>query len=148
LPEAKVSEAAFWCGFWLLWVAAVVWVVVAFHKTFSLASFEAIYEVRFDARDIMQNSFVNYALMWIYGALNPFLMGYGLFAKRRWLFVIGVLGQVLVYGSYGNKASLLSIVLVLAFYLLFRVRVSFGLALSGSVLFIFALLGILYRTSG
>ena len=144
----RIRRDRFWWGFWLLWIMAACWVLIAFHKTFSLANFDDIYEVRFDAGDIMKNSFVNYALMWLYGALDPFLMGYGLFRKKRWMFVVGLLGQILVYGSYGNKASLLSIVLVITFYVLFRIGRPFGLVLLGGALGVFAVLALLYKFSG
>jgi len=64
---------------------------------------------------------VNYAFMLLTGAFNPFLMGYGLFYRRRWYFLAGVLGQLLVYSVGGTKGSILSIVFISGFYVLFKV---------------------------
>jgi hypothetical protein len=59
--------------------------------------------------------------MLLTGAFNPFLMGCGLIYRRRWLFLAGVLGQLLVYSVGGTKGSILSIAFIFGFYVLFRV---------------------------
>src|SRR5713226_6420702 len=71
---------------------------------------------------IAEGSQVNYAFMLLTGAINPLLMGYGLWQRRWWMLACGVGGQLLVYSIGGTKGSILSIPFILGFYLLFRVR--------------------------
>jgi len=66
--------------------------------------------------------------MLLSGAINPFLMACGLYYRRRLVFLGGALGQLLVYSVGGTKSSILSIVFVLGFYILFKVgRLPFAL---------------------
>jgi hypothetical protein len=85
---------------------------------------------------VAEGSLVNYAFMLLNGAINPFLMGYGLYFKRRWLFFAGALGQVLIYSVGGTKGSIFSIVFILGIYCMLKIRkIPFALILSfGSLL--------------
>ncbi len=103
-------------------------------------SFADIYEVR-DASIDLGGTLSTYPLMWLYGAIDPLLLGYGLFYKRPWIFVIGALGQVLVYSCFGTKASLLSVVFVLGIYSLLKFRkFPFALNFTWSIVVLFAVL--------
>ena len=116
-----LSRRAAWRGFAAIYAAFTVWVVVAFRHNIKIVSFSEIYDLREAANDVKGGPLLNYSLMWLYGALNPFLIGWGLRYRRAWLFWVGVAGQFLVYTCYGTKASLLSIVFILGIYLIFRI---------------------------
>jgi hypothetical protein len=68
-----------------------------------------------------------YIVPWAANAINPMLMALGL-AQRRWaLVVLGLLGQLLIYGDTGYKAVLLSVVLVpLVYFAIARASRGFG----------------------
>jgi hypothetical protein len=143
LKPPRLTASRFWFGFTLIAVVCTVWVLIAFRGNFQIASFIDIYDVRNAADDVMAGTLVNYPLMWLYGAISPFLMGWGLFYRRASVFGAGMLGQVLVYSCFGNKASILSIFFILGFYLLFRVRrFPFGLTLTWSLVAIFVSLSV------
>ena len=55
------------------------WVLFIFRGSLSLVSFQSVYDVRFNAEDVMEGSHVSYAAMLLSGALDPFLMGWGLY---------------------------------------------------------------------
>jgi len=134
LHPPRLSSSLFWYGFAAIAGIFTVWVVVAFWGNFHIVSFTDIYDVRNDADTVLAGSWVNYPLMWLFGAINPFLMGWGLHYRRARAFALGVLGQVLVYGCFGTKASILSVLFITGFYFLFRVRrTPFALTLTWSL---------------
>jgi hypothetical protein len=107
------------------------WVVVAFRQHLRIVSFLDVYDLRGFAEDLLDGSQVNYALMWLSGAINPFLMGLGLYRRRASLFAAGALGQLLVYSGLGTKGSILSIVFITGLYFLSkRSRIPFALKLT------------------
>lgn len=144
-----VSGKVFWTVVGCAGVSFAMWTYIVFRNHLSLVSFGDVYDQRFGANDLTQGSLVNYAFMGLNGAIDPFLMGYGLFYRRRWLFVAGSLGQVLVYTAIGTKASLLSILFIPGFYILFRIgRIPFGLKVTFAFVGLLAGLCICYASSG
>ena len=125
----KISSTAFWTGFAILAAVCTLMIVVFFWGNMHLVSFAEIYDLRNDAQD--RGFVMNYALMWSYGAIYPFLIAWGLYFRKRLLFLLGSLGQVLVYCSFGTKASLLSIVFITGLYVLFRLKGGVVLAETG-----------------
>jgi hypothetical protein len=121
LDPARISRRAFWKGFSLIAGTLAIWMIVVFRGHMQFLSFNNIYDLRDIQNDISEGSLVNYAFMLLTGAVNPFLMAWGLFYRRRWLFLAGVLGQLLVYSVGGTKGSILSIAFISGFYVLFRV---------------------------
>jgi hypothetical protein len=117
-----VSVKVFWRAFGLLAAALVVWMMVVFRSQLHIVSFEDVYDLRFAASDLAEGSQVNYGYMLLTGAIDPFLMAYGLFYRRWSLFVVGALGQLLVYSAIGTKGSILSILFIPGFYLLLNMR--------------------------
>ncbi|MGB2677796.1 MAG: hypothetical protein WAN12_12000 [Candidatus Acidiferrum sp.] len=118
----QVSNRSFWLGLATLAGLLLTWMVAVFHGHMQLVSFENVYDLRQSAGDIVDQSSANYSYMWLSGAISPFLMGWGLFYKRRWIFILGVAGQVLVYSTLAAKSCLLSILFTIAFYFLFKIR--------------------------
>jgi hypothetical protein len=121
MARARVSPRKFWTGFGTLAGALAIWMIVVFRGHMQFLSFNNIYDLRDIQNDVSEGTLVNYAFMLLTGAFNPFLMGCGLIYRRRWLFLAGVLGQLLVYSVGGTKGSILSIAFIFGFYVLFRV---------------------------
>lgn len=144
LHEVKfpgLSRRTFGWGFGVISIFLAVCVVVGYRDNFRIVTFADIADVRIGAEDVMSKNLMNYPLMWLYGAVNPFLMGFGLYHRRIWLYVLGILGQVLVYGSLGNRASLLSAVLILGFYILSRKKdTPFGIKFTWGLVALFLIL--------
>jgi hypothetical protein len=136
-----IPRRLFWKAFCCVAVGLVVWMVAVFHNHLQIVSFLDVYDLRDSANDVAQGSQVNYAFMLLSGAINPFLMGYGLYYRRGWLFLAGALGQLLVYSIGGTKGSILSVLFVTCLYLLlkrgswpFGIKVTLGpLALVGGM---------------
>lgn len=139
----------FWKGFLGLAAALTLWMAVVFRHHAQIVSFEDIYDVRDAANDVAEGSQVNYAFMLLTGAINPFLMGCGLFRKRMPLFLAGAAGQLLVYAIGGTKGSIMSIFFIAAIALLLKVgRAAFGLKMAFSALALSGLACLSYVASG
>jgi hypothetical protein len=142
---ASVRRSAYWSGFTLLTVVCTVWVLIMFRNNIHLVSFGDVYELRESASDLEAGTLLNYPLMWLYGAINPFMIATGLFHKRIWLLLAGVLGQILVYSSMGTKASVLSIVFIFGIYFLLRKgRFPFAVKFTWGIVALFAVLCLLH----
>jgi len=136
-----MSTTRFWKAFGFLAVTVVTITVIAFRNNLRLVSFYDIYDIRDASRDVAGGALVNYALMWLYGAISPFLVAWGMYYKRKSLLLAGILGQLLVYASFGTKASLLSVVFIGGFYFLLRKGgSSFSVRLVWSVVGLYAAL--------
>jgi hypothetical protein len=141
IQPARIGRSRFWIGFGMLAGFLSLWVMVVFRKNVQLLSFLDIYDLRFAADTMMEGTRLNYAFMWLSGALNPFLMGWGLYHKRAWIFIVGALGQLLVYTSLGTKGSIASVLFIPALYLILRgSRRRFALKIAWSIVALFVLL--------
>lgn len=146
---SNIPRAWFWKGFLGLAAVLTLWMAVVFRHHAQLVSFQDIYDVRNAANDVAEGSRVNYAFMLLTGAINPFLMGYGLFCKKAQLFLAGAAGQLLVYAIGGTKGSILSIFFIGAFALLFKSgRTAFASKMVFSALSLLGLACLSYVGSG
>jgi hypothetical protein len=138
-----LSAQAFWKGLGTLFAAVAVFLMVVFRSNLHFVSFNDLYDLRAAANDIT-NDFADFAFMLLTGAISPFFMGYGLFYRRRGLFLWGAAGQLLAYSVGGTKGSILSLLFIPGMYLLLRVRrIPFGALFS---LACFALLAVFAGT--
>lgn len=122
LPQVRISKRVFWIGLGSLAAILMLWTLVVFHSSLQIVSFQYASELRQTAEDVMKDSKVNYAFLPLVGAIDPFLMGWGLFYKRRWMVVAGALGQLLIFMAVGFKSAPVSVAFILGFYALFRLR--------------------------
>jgi hypothetical protein len=131
LPLWKRKAAGFparalWRGLGAVFAALGVFLLVVFRSSLHFVSFNDLYDLRANANDVT-NPFADFAFMLLTGAISPFFMGYGLFYRRRSIFLAGVAGQLLAYSVGGTKGSILSILFIPGMYLLLRWRrIPFG----------------------
>lgn len=139
----------FWKGVVCLAAGLSLWLVLVFRHNLQIVSFSDVYDVRDVASDLAFGSQVNMAFMTLTGAINPFLMGCGLYYKRIWLFLVGAAGQLLVYAVGGTKGSILSIAFISIFALLFKAgRTAFGLKITYGAFAVLAAMCGSYALSG
>ncbi len=127
----RVPRKLFWRSVACVATCLALWMAMVFRHHLQIVSFFDVYGLRDAANDVAEGSNVNYAFMLLTGAVNPFLMGCGLYYRRKWFFVAGALGQLLVYSVGGTKGSILSVAFIFGFYLLLKTRTSsFGLKMT------------------
>jgi hypothetical protein len=135
LRPVTMSRKAFWRIFGVVAAGLVFWVWAVFHSHLKIVSFGDIYDQRNRATDLAEGTMVSYAIMGLTGAIGPFLMGCGLYYRRRLLLLAGILGQLLVYAAIGTKGSILSIVFIPGVYAVFKIgRSPFGLKMTFGLL--------------
>jgi hypothetical protein len=122
LPLLKISQyplnrSLFWTLFILAFIVCTGVMFVVYRNNLSLASFEAVYSVRFSAKKAAQDyPLVGYFSGALSNVLNPFLIAYGIAVRRRKLAAIGVAGQIFVYATAALKSVLVSPALICLFY--------------------------------
>ena len=150
LPMPRIPGWLFWGGLGVYLVGSYGLLIDVFGFN-GLASLSNVYDVRLKARATLAGAgrLVGYQLRWLSEAINPYLMATGLSEKKTWLFVMGAIGQVIIYSFDATKSTLGSIVLIAAVFFLvtrsFRLRAS-SLALAFTALFwVVALADGMYR---
>jgi hypothetical protein len=131
-------------------IALTSWVLVIFKGQMRLVSFDKIYsEMRFTAIEAMEGSSVNYAIMWLSGLINPFLMSWGLTYKNKYVLAAGALGQVLLYSTAGSKGVLMSGIFIFIFYIILKFkRPLFGLWLTWGCALLLLMLNLINIAAG
>lgn len=86
-------------------------------------SFADVYSVRGDisaAKSVVP--FLGYLLPLQANVLNPLLIARGVYSNARWLLLVGILGQLLIYSSTGSKAVFFAIFVTIGMAQLFKRR--------------------------
>jgi hypothetical protein len=76
-------------------------------------SFQDIYELRSEQKlGILDGYLVN----WVSKVFTPFFIAYGLYKKKKYIYITAIIVQVMLYLSFGFKAFLISIIFALLVY--------------------------------
>lgn len=101
----------------------------------SPAGLDDVYSVRLNARDVLANSIygVAHLLRLLSNVLNPLILIFGLMTKRYSLVLISIIGQIIIFTFDATKSTLLSPLMIFAFYvaLVFGGRRAVVLAVGG-----------------
>lgn len=116
VPEVPVQ--AFWLGVGGLWLLLMTLVLYTFRGSFQIVGADDIYNQRFVGAGVAGSPIVRYSIALLASAINPFLVGAGLYTGRYWISAIGVGSQFALFGTLAAKAVLLSPVFVIAVYFL------------------------------
>lgn len=123
LRKPQLPSMAFWGGFWVVVGGLLAWVIVVYQGHFSLVGFDEVYEsLRFSAREVGRGTGVGYPIMWLSGALMPFLMSWALVRRRFSLLVFAAGVLVLLYSTAGLKSILISAVVTPCLFMLMQGR--------------------------
>jgi hypothetical protein len=114
----RVDRALFTMALFGVYLALAIYTYVVYRGNLNVVTFANVYEQRALSADVAAvGSLVGYAIGFMAGGFNPFLLAVGLVERRRLWLLIGMLGQIFVYSTAGLKSVLLSIVLAPVFYL-------------------------------
>jgi len=122
-PSARpLNKQFFWFVFIAVYVALTGFVLFAFRGQMFFAGLDEIYDKRASGVDIFSQGVIGtiagYANGFLFGAFNPFLLALGVAKRRPMIFVVGALGNVLLYTTIASKATLMCVVITPLFYLL------------------------------
>lgn len=135
-PRSIVGPGLYRNGLLLLALGLAAYVVAAFGVNANLPDPTDVYDVRADFNNAVGSSlpFVAYAVAWSGNVVNPMLIVVGL-VRRQWVLVaVGVLLELLIYGTSGYKSALFSVLLLGPLIVLLgaRARSVAGPAIAGS----------------
>lgn len=112
-----VDTRLFWLVFGILYLVGNFAMVYTFKGMMHLASFNDVYSIRTPAKQLLEaNPGVAYISQLLATVMNPLLMGYGLASRKRSLFILGALGEVLLYSTAAVKLQMAAPIVVLFFY--------------------------------
>jgi hypothetical protein len=153
LPRVKVDRRSVTIALLVSFAALNAYVAWVFGGQLRLVDVTEIYTQRAVASDIETGSLVGYAVGFLSGAFNPFLMAVGLVERRRLWLLLGILGQVFIYATSAPKLVLVSALIAPLLYI-FVVRRSvitgarLGLVVTASCLLPLAIIPALDESSG
>lgn len=128
LPRLSYPRNLFWPAIALVIALLGGYVFAVFHSHLRLVNLRYVYEQRALAGAIAQGAAINYSILWLAYALNPFLIAWGLDRRRPQAVWIGCLGQVFLYMTGGDKVFLLLLpVIPLLWYAAEKLPRHFGL---------------------
>lgn len=117
----RFSRRTFWLAFTSVYAVLLAYALFVFRDHLSLANLYDVYGQRSIASDVATGTLVGYATGILSGSLNSFLLAIGLVQRRKAMFALGALGQVVVYATFALKAVVFSVaVMVLFYFVLFR----------------------------
>jgi len=120
LLRARLSPRVFWMFVTMYMAIAYLLLIKTFGFKGIVTNLTAVYDVRLEARDVLASAgrWIGYQLRWLAEAVNPLLITAGLFERSRPLFLIGILGQIIIFSFDATKSTLGSILLVIGIYYL------------------------------
>lgn len=124
IPINTSSPFLLWTLVSAISVVTYVYLAAVFGITFNIVSVFEIYDTRLAYRDevIPTVPLLGYLITNQGNVINPFLMAFGLWKRKYWLFALGVVGQLLIYSTTGYKTVLISIPLCLLLVILLNKR--------------------------
>ena len=111
-----IRPAAFICIVLFFYFWFLAWIVAENYSTMRLAGFFTVYDQRSVGGQAIGTS--GYALGMLAGAVNPLLMSYGLFGKRRFLLFLGIVGQFVCFSVAANKIMIFAVIYIPVMYFL------------------------------
>lgn len=134
-PRVKVSNFTFWSFIIALSVFSYGYLVYSFGFGVEFVGLFEVYGVRAGYRSVLveKGRLIAYVIGMQSGALNPFLIAYGLMSRRMLVASLGIFGGIYIYGITGAKTALLTPFGVLALFLIlnssgarFGIRLVYG----------------------
>jgi hypothetical protein len=149
-PPVRIAGLHFWIAFGAIWLGLNILVLVGFAGNIRLVGFEDLYAQRELVNKSVRSGWAWYASGFLANAFNPFLVSYGLATRRWWLVLLGVAAQVFLFATAAQKIVLVTVPLIIAFFLLVFDRKRFSLVRVGgfSVLVSIGFLPMLFLVTG
>ncbi len=108
----RMPADLFWGGLLGVYVLLNGAIFYVFGNSLSIAGIENVYEQRALANNVLGSNIIVYAIGGLTGAINPFLIAYGVRNKNYFLVALGVASQVLAYASLAGKIIIFSTLVV------------------------------------
>lgn len=135
LPAPRTAHFL-WTFVWGAWIFGYAYMFLTVDVRFAAISLVNVYDIRMEYREAITASgpLLGYVVRNLGNAINPFLIGVGIYCPgRRWMVIVGLLGQYVIFSFTGYKMVLLSPLAMLAVAVVFRFMKGRGVYLFGAV---------------
>jgi len=113
-----VNPRLFWGVILALYLVGHASVLYGFRGNLHLVGIQDVYSVRFPAKEFLRgHAAFGYISQFLGFVINPLLMAYGLRARLKLFFALGMFGEIALYSTAAGKALILAPVLLVALYI-------------------------------
>lgn len=109
----RIKQAFVRTILYISWFGLFGLIFLKFGFHFRMVNFYDVYDIRADYHEEGRGSIAAYAMNWQSKIFNPLLMGIGLVNKRMMFIVIGVLSQLIIFSTTGQKSIAFSTLFIL-----------------------------------
>jgi hypothetical protein len=143
----------FWSLFGLFYLALMAVTLFAYRNNLHFATVKEIYDVRFAGRQVAEKyPGLTYVTAALETGFNPLLCAYGWNKRKKFAWLLGCAGQVLLYMTSAQKSVLLSIPLIYVFIVTLRkdrgAWITSLVLVSASITWLFPFLALMLHDSG
>lgn len=104
-----------------LWAVAAIAILLRYGRIMSFASIDEIYSQRLIFTESTSGA-ISYVMSYFASVFCPVLVALGLFRKKYWLSLIGVIGFVIVYAAVASKTAVALPIFITFMFLIFKAR--------------------------
>jgi hypothetical protein len=116
-----VSPRVFWLGIILFSAATYGGLAASGAIKFAIPSLTQVYDVRAQFSDYLANNrVVGYLVPNQANVINPLVIATGLYLRRWWMVIVGMLGELVIYAAAAYKTVLFAIPVLLIVAFVFR----------------------------
>lgn len=141
IPRINISWKTFWIIIVFISVVLYFLVISVYGFHIKYIPLTDVYEQRseYSINALQTSIFVSYAINWLGNVINPLLIIFGLYNKRILLIIGGIIGQLFIYSINGSKLVFLSILFILALFILIKIfkLKRFGITIVSSFIILF-----------
>ncbi len=123
IPRINITWNIF--GVIMLFIAVALYFMVVsvygFHIKYVPLTDVYAQRLEYSIKALQTSTIVLYAINWLGNVINPVLLVWGLYKNKTLLVIGGILGQLFIYSINGSKLVFLSIVLILALFILIKI---------------------------
>lgn len=112
------SEIDFFKVVLALSILSTGYMIVKYGSNLKLVSFEDVYEQRSATSKLGADVFTAYISSWLAYMMVPMCLTYGLFAKKKIYFLVGIFASIIIYMAIASKTAL---VFPIVIYFLYRI---------------------------
>ncbi|MCD9616540.1 hypothetical protein [Chryseobacterium gleum] len=100
------SKIDFFKVIFILSILSTIYMIIKYGGNLKLVSFEDVYEQRFATSQLGSDVFTAYISSWLAYMMVPMCLTYGLFAKKKIYFLVGIIASIVIYMAVASKTAL------------------------------------------
>ena len=104
----------------IITILTTIYMLIIYRGNLSFVSFEDVYDLRSKNNELGADTISAYLFSWHSNVMIPICLGYGIFAKKYYYFIVGAFGCLIVYMATGAKSVIVFPILVIVLFKFFK----------------------------